>query len=93
MPVRGTSVALHSKEVIIREQNEHEGERIWCAWAECDNYGHLNHQTVINEAKPGFPVKLCRYVFCSDNCKTYFDRSHIPGQYGKLLPGQRSRYM
>lgn len=93
MPVRGTSVALHSKMVIVREQNEHEGERIWCAWPPCDNYGYLNHQTVINEAKPGFPVKLARYVFCSDQCKHYFDRSHIPGEYGKLPPGTRSRYM
>ena len=93
MPVRGTSVALHSKEVIVREQNEQEGQRIWCAWSDCDNYGHANHQLVINEAKPGFAKKLIRYVFCSDNCRTYFARSHIPGQYGKLRAGERSRYM
>jgi hypothetical protein len=93
MPVRGTSVARHNKLVIIREQNEHEGERIWCAWTDCENYGYLCHQTVINEAKPGFPVKLARYVFCSANCKNYFDRSHIPGEYGRLAPGLRSRYL
>ena len=93
MPVRGTSVARHSREVIIREQNNQEGERIWCAWADCDNHAHSNHQLVINEAKPGFPPQICRYAFCSDNCRTYFARSHIPGQYGKLPAGHRSRYM
>ena len=93
MPVRGSSVALHSKEVIVREQNASEGERILCAWADCDNYGHANHQIVHNEAKPGFAKKLVRYVFCSDNCRTYFARSHVPGQYGRLPGGVRSRYM
>lgn len=93
MPVRGTSVAIHSKQVVIREHNEHQGERIVCAWADCDKFGYLNHQTIINEAKPGFPAKLARYVFCSDNCKRYFDRSHIPGQYGVLPAGVRSRFM
>ena len=93
MAVRGPTVARHQKLVIIREQNEHEGERIWCAWFECDKYGFLCYQTVINEAKPGFPVKLARYVFCSENCKRYFDRSHLPGEYGKLPNGIRSRYM
>ena len=93
MPVRGSSVAQHSKQVIIREQNDHEGERIWCAWDDCDNYGVLSNQLVINEAKPGFPPQICRYVFCSDNCRTYFARSQIPGEYGKLPAGQRSRYM
>ena len=93
MPVRGTTVALHSKEVIIREQGDQEGQRILCAWADCDNNGHANHQIVINEAKPGFPAKLIRYCFCSDNCRAYFARSHIPGQYGRLPGGVRSRYM
>ena len=77
--------------VIVREQNEHEGERILCAWDDCDRYGYANHQTVINEAKPGFPVKLARYVFCTDRHKVMFDRSHLPGQYGRLPAGMRQR--
>jgi hypothetical protein len=94
MPVRGTTVALHSKEVVILEANEHQDGRILCAWADCDEYGHANHQIVINDAKPGFPVKLMRYVFCSDNCRHYWSRSHIPGEYGSLRgSGLRSRYM
>ena len=96
MPVRGTSVARHQKYIIVMEQADRafEGERIWCAWTDCDNYAYACHQTVINEAKPGFPVKLARYAFCSAQCKLYFDRSHIPGEYGKLRgSGLRSRYM
>ena len=93
MAVRGTTVARHQKMVIIREQNEHEGERIWCAWEDCDQYGFECYQIVINEAKPGFPRKLARYVFCSEQCKGYFSRSHIPGEWGRLPSHLRSRYM
>jgi hypothetical protein len=93
MPVRGTTIAIHSRYVIVREQNEHEGERIWCAWHDCDKYGVMLHQTIINEAKPGFGVKLARYVFCSAQCKDYFDHSHIPGEYGKLRGRHRHRFL
>lgn len=93
MPVRGTSVARHAKQVVILEANEHQGTRILCAWADCDQVGHVNNQTVINDAKPGFPVKLMRYVFCSANCKAYWDRSHIPGEYGRLPGHLRSRFL
>lgn len=93
MPVRGTTVARHLKQIIIREQNEHMGEKIWCAWADCDKYGYECFQFVVNEAKPGFPVKLARYVFCSEQCMAYFKRSHIPGEYGKLPAHLRSRYL
>ena len=93
MPVRGTTVARHQKEIIIRESNEHEGQRILCSWLDCDNYGYQQYQFVVNEAKPGFAKKLCRYAFCSEQCMTYFRRSHIPGQYGMLPAGMRSRYM
>jgi hypothetical protein len=92
MAVRGTSVARHQKLVIIREANEHQGERIWCAWEDCDRYGFANHQVVINEAKPGWPKKLARYVFCSEAHRAFFARSHIPGEYGRLPAGIRGRY-
>lgn len=95
MPVRGTSVARHQRYAIVMDQadREFEGERIWCAWADCDRYGYTCHQFVVNEAKPGFPVKLARYLFCSDQCRHYFARSHIPGEYGKLRGELRSRYL
>jgi hypothetical protein len=86
MPVRGTSVARHHKRLVVLSQadKEFEGEYIWCAWDECDKYGFYCHQFVVNEAKPGFPVKLARYVFCSEAHRYMFMHSHIPGQYGKL---------
>ena len=96
MPVRGTSVARHQKYQIVMEQadREFEGERIWCAWDECDQYGYANHQFVVNEAKPGFAPKLARYLFCSEQCLWYFKRSHVPGQFGSLRgSGLRSRYL
>ena len=98
MPVRGTSVARHHKYQIVMDQADQafEGERIWCSWAMggCDNYGYQQFQFVVNEAKPGFPVKLARYLFCSEQCMWYFKRSHVPGQFGSLKgSGLRSRYL
>ena len=95
MPVRGTSVARHLKYQIVMEQadREFEGERIWCAWDECDRYGYAQHQFVVNEAKPMFPVKLARYLFCTEAHRYFFAHSHIPGQYGKLHGAVNRRYM
>jgi hypothetical protein len=93
MPVRGTTVALHSKEVIVRERDGRQGTRILCAWADCDNTGYDCHKITLNDAKPGFAPKYINYVFCSENCRSYFARSHVPGEYGKLGAGLRSRYM
>jgi hypothetical protein len=93
MAVRGTTVARHNKLVIIRDPGESQGEKINCAWYDCENLGYMNHRTVINEGKPGFPPQYKNYVFCSENCKYYFDRSHIPGEYGRLPNGIRSRWM
>ena len=96
MAVRGTSVARHQKYAIVRDQadQQFEGERIWCAWAmgECDNYGYTCYEWRVNEAKPGFPVKLARYLFCCEQHREYFKRSHIPGQFGRLAPGTNPRY-
>lgn len=94
MAVRGTSVARHHRQLVITSQAdaEFEGDRIWCAWQDCDRYGYYCYQTVINEAKPGFPRKLARYVFCCEQHKDYFDHSHLPGEYGKLRGRFRSPY-
>ena len=95
MAVRGTTVARHNKYAIVTEQadREFEGERIWCAWDECDKYGYMNNQFTVNEAKPGFPKKLARYLFCSEAHRYMFSHSHIPGQYGKLHGTVNRRYM
>lgn len=94
MAVRGTAEGNRNKvlkHVIVRENNDHEGERIWCAWADCDRYGFECFQTVINEAKPGFAKKLARYVFCCARHQHYFETSHIPGEYGRLR-GENPRF-
>lgn len=95
MPVRGTSVARHEKYLIVQSEQDQgfEGERIWCAWADCDNHAYSTYQFVVNEAKPGYARKLARYAFCSEQCRRYFMRSHIPGEYGRLPAGMRGRYL
>lgn len=35
----------------------------------------------------------CRVItFCSEQCASYYQRSHRPGLYGKLTPGVNRRY-
>lgn len=95
MAVRGTSVARHQKYIWVMNEADQgfEGDRIWCAWSDCDKYAYSLHQFIVNEAKPGFPPKLARYAFCSEQCRHYFARSHIPGEYGKLRGEYRSRFL
>lgn len=95
MAVRGTSVARHQKYQIVVDQmdQQFEGERILCAWSDCDRYGYGCHEFRVNEAKPGFPVKLARYLFCSEGHRFLFARSHLPGEYGKLRGAVNRRYL
>ena len=95
MPVRGTSVARSEKYQIVMDQADRalEGERIWCAWSDCDRYGYGLYEFRVNEAKPGFPVKLARYLFCSEQHRYWFSVSHIPGEYGRSRGRYRSRYL
>lgn len=90
MAVRGTTHARHMRRVIVRDAAA-EGERIWCAWEDCDQHGYINYEFRVNEAKPGFPVQLARYVFCCEAHRQYFARSHVPGEYGRLR-GINPRY-
>jgi hypothetical protein len=93
MPVRGTSIARHAREIIIRERGQQEGERIVCAWADCDNDAVQLHQVcVYDHYRPGYGPPS-RYAFCSEQCRQYFLRSHRPGQYGRLPPGMRGRWL
>jgi hypothetical protein len=35
----------------------------------------------------------CRIItFCSERCSAWYQRSHLPGLYGKLPPGVNPRY-
>ena len=59
MPVRGTSVARHQKYQIVMEQadREFEGERIWCAWDECDQYGYAQSPVRGERGEAGVPAE------------------------------------
>jgi hypothetical protein len=80
------------------------GDRIWCAWADCDNPASGLHTSVECFAAPGarshpeLPARpecpSCRRVaFCSAGHMDYYTRSHRPGAYGKLSPGVNRRYL
>lgn len=88
MSVRGTAHALLTRKVIILE-GEQQGGKILCAWDTCDRDGTMLHHVAVNQAKPGFPRNLARYVFCTDRHKQYWQSSQRLG-YGNLPAGSRS---
>lgn len=88
MSVRGTTHARITRKVIIRE-GEQQGGKILCGWDDCEKDGVMLHHIAVNQAKPGFPPSLARYVFCSDRHKQYWAHSHRLG-YGNLPAGSRS---
>lgn len=88
MTVRGTAHALLTRKVIIRE-GEQQGGKILCGWDTCDHDGTMLHHVAVNQAKPGFPRQLARYVFCSERHKQYWLNAHRLG-HGNLPAGYRS---
>lgn len=80
-----------------------DNERIWCAWADCDNPAsglttmvecfasapYRNHPEL-----PGRPqcAECRRVAFCCEQHRSYYLRSHRPGQYGRLAPGLNPVY-
>lgn len=45
-----------------------------------------------DELPPRRMCSFCRVItFCSEQCCAYYQRSHRPGQYGKLPPGVNRR--
>lgn len=60
---------------------------VMCAWDTCTRQGYDSNRVTINDAAPGYPDKLIRYVFCSERHKFYFVHSHR--DYGNLPPGYR----
>ncbi|MHB1595390.1 MAG: hypothetical protein ACYCO9_16405 [Streptosporangiaceae bacterium] len=89
MSVRGTTHARLVRKVIVRD-GDHEGEKIVCAWLDCDKDGYMLYHVATNEAKPGFPRRLARYVFCSERHKQYWLNSHRPGMGAGMAPGYRN---
>lgn len=88
MSVRGTTHARHSKKVVILE-GEQAGQKILCAWLDCDNDGLMLYQLVTNGAQPGYPRQLERYVFCTERHRQYFLHQMHKGNVGKLPVGER----
>lgn len=80
-----------------------DNDRIWCSWYDCENPGSGLHTIVICDANPGVSrhpelprYPMCshcrRYAFCSEQCSAYYQRSHRPGQFGKLPAGVNPRF-
>lgn len=78
-------------------------ERIWCAWADCDNPASGLHTLVECFAAPGLRdhpelprVPQCaecrRVAFCSAGHQDYYQRSHRPGLYGTHSAGVNGRF-
>lgn len=79
-------------------------DRIWCAWADCDNPASGLHTAVECFAAPHLrnhpemprhpECAECRRVaFCCTQHMSYYVRSHRPGQYGRLAAGVNGRYL
>lgn len=93
------SFSVHRKRVLSHDT----GRWILCAWDDCERQGYENHKVQINEAKPGFPPKIIKFVFCSDGHRQYFidenpavrGRGDTAGLHGRLRSGNRSssRYL
>lgn len=76
------------KPVINLDQGGDRGDgHIMCAWDTCTNQGYELFKVVVNDAKPGYPDNLIRYVFCKESHKMYWVHSHR--DYGNLPPGYR----
>jgi hypothetical protein len=67
---------------------DHDGDRhVYCAWDSCELDGYETNKVVINDAAPGYPEKIMRYVFCTERHKQFWINSHR--SYGNLPPGYR----
>lgn len=76
MSVRGTTHARHHKKVVINE-GAVRGEKIFCAWEDCDNDGYEMYKVRVNYGTDeiGRPYNTF-YVFCTEDHKQYFVNSH-----------------
>jgi hypothetical protein len=71
---RGTTTARHRKVIIIRE-GDAEGDRIMCAWDDCDRDADYRYVLRVWDtwAPPGPPSQ---YGFCSERHLRYWANSH-----------------
>lgn len=90
--VRGTSKARHEKKIIIRE-GAFDGERIFCAWEDCDNDAVFSYRVRVNygyEDQRQTQRNDTWYAFCCERHRQYFINSHrdhknLPEGYRGML--------
>lgn len=83
---------VHRK-VISRDS----GNWLLCCWDDCERFGYEIHHVTINDAKPGYPPKLVKFVFCSERHRQYW-LDELPvdkgpnrtGLHGTLATGNKS---
>lgn len=76
--VRGTTKARHEKKVIVRE-GAYDGERISCAWDDCDNDGVYSFRVRVNYGHTNATRSAAYntwYTFCCERHRQYFINSH-----------------
>lgn len=89
MTIRGTSRWQHAKIDKVAINLDHDGDKhIYCAWDSCERDGYESNRVVLNDAAPGHPPKLIKYVFCTDRHKQYWLHSTI--NCNNLPPGYKT---
>lgn len=89
MSVRGTTHARHHKKVIIRE-GEADGDKISCAWLDCDDDGYHFYRVRVNYGTNQTRTQPLNtwYVFCSERHRQFFINSHRDNK--NLPPGYKA---
>lgn len=101
MPVRGSSAWQHARihrKIIINEDEStgQRGEKIYCAWEDCDEDAYHLYKVRVNYGMDG-PARYggqpynTWYAFCSERHRQYFINSHrdhknLPSGEKSLLP-------
>lgn len=78
--------------------------RVRCAWSTCENPGSGLHYSIECFANPAvsrhseLPRRIqcaeCRKnLFCCEQHRDYYVRSHLPGQFGRLPAGTNARFL
>lgn len=74
--VRGTTHARLHQKVVITE-GLWTGEKIFCAWEDCDNDGYFCHRVRVNYGQhPTGEPWVTTYIFCSERHRQYWIHSH-----------------
>lgn len=75
MSLRGTTTARHAKKIIINEAGGDRGERILCAWDDCDRDAVALHVVRVDHGSPGHPYRTT-YAFCTERHRQFWLNGH-----------------